>query len=135
LNYFTNNTTLRMTVAKNYDYLNRLTGITSAAGGSNVVVFNYANNPANQRTAITNVDSSRWVYQYDALGQVVSGKKYWSDGTPACPVRYYGRIQLRVRASQFARPRVLRGVDRRFETAIPRTRIRASAVHPESSSV
>jgi hypothetical protein len=32
-------TTLRMTTSKSYDYLNRLTAITSAAGGSNVVVF------------------------------------------------------------------------------------------------
>ncbi len=71
-----------MTTTKSYDYLNRLTTISSAAGGSNVAVFNYANNAANQRTAITNVDSSRWVYQYDSLGQVVSGKKYWFDGTP-----------------------------------------------------
>jgi RHS repeat-associated protein len=80
--WFTNNTTLRMTTTKSYDYLNRLTAVSSAAGGSNVAVFNYANNTANQRTAITNVDSSRWVYQYDSLGQVVSGRKYWSDGTP-----------------------------------------------------
>ncbi len=71
-----------MTTTKSYDYLNRLTTISNAAGGSNVAVFNYANNLANQRTAITNVDSSRWVYQYDNLGQVISGKKYWSDGTP-----------------------------------------------------
>ncbi|MCO5053104.1 MAG: hypothetical protein M9920_12465 [Verrucomicrobiae bacterium] len=73
------------------DYLNPLTGITSAAGGSNVAVFNYANNLANQRTAITNVDNSRWVYQYDSLGQVVSGKKYWSDGTPVAGQQFeYG---------------------------------------------
>jgi len=71
-----------MTTTKSYDYLNRLTAISSAAGGSTVVVFTYGNNPANQRTAITNVDNSRWVYQYDSLGQVISGKKYWSDGTP-----------------------------------------------------
>ncbi|MCO5053102.1 MAG: RHS repeat-associated core domain-containing protein [Verrucomicrobiae bacterium] len=89
--WFTNNTTLRMTTTKSYDYLNRLTGNTSAAGGSNVAVFNYANNAANQRTAITNVDSSRWVYQYDALGQVVSGRKYWSDGTPVAGQQFeYG---------------------------------------------
>ena len=80
--WFTNNTTLRMTTTKSYDYLNRLTGISSSSGGSDVAVFNYANNAANQRTAITNVDSSRWVYQYDSLGQVVSGKKYWADGIP-----------------------------------------------------
>jgi hypothetical protein len=28
------------------------------------------------------VDNSYWVYQYDSLGQVVSGKKYWANGTP-----------------------------------------------------
>ena len=27
------------------------------------------------------VNGSYWVYQYDALGQVTSGKKYWSDGS------------------------------------------------------
>jgi hypothetical protein len=26
--------------------------------------------------------NSRWVYTYDNLGQVVSGKKHWRDGTP-----------------------------------------------------
>lgn len=46
------------------------------------VSFNYQQNSANQRVAITNADNSRWVYTYDTLGQVVSGKKYWSDGTP-----------------------------------------------------
>ncbi len=44
--------------------------------------FNYQQNSANPRVAITNADNSRWVYTYDNLGQVVSGKKYWSDGTP-----------------------------------------------------
>ena len=89
--WFTNNTTLRMTTTKNYDLLNRLTGTTSAAGGSNVAVFNYAYNSANQRTTITNVDNSRWVYQYDSLGQVISGKKYWSDGTPVAGQQFeYG---------------------------------------------
>lgn len=89
--WFTNNTTLRMTTTKSYDLVNRLTSISSAAGGSNVAVFNYANNSANQRTAVTNVDSSRWVYEYDSLGQVISGKKYWSDGTPVAGQQFeYG---------------------------------------------
>ena len=43
----------------------------------------YAYNNANQRTGMTNSDSSFWVYQYDGLGQVTSGAKYWADGTPA----------------------------------------------------
>lgn len=44
--------------------------------------FNYAYNSANQRTSVTNAESAYWVYQYDSLGQVISGKRYWSDGTP-----------------------------------------------------
>src|SRR5207249_7423452 len=39
----------------------------------------------------TNVDNSRWVYTYDALGQVTSGKKYWADGTPVAGQQFaYG---------------------------------------------
>jgi RHS repeat-associated protein len=79
---FSNNGVARMTTTRQYDYLNRLTQIQSSAGGSNVASFHYNYNIANQRTAVTNVDNSYWVYQYDNLGQVISGKKYWSDGTP-----------------------------------------------------
>src|SRR5207245_986477 len=45
-------------------------------------VFSYAYNSANQRTSVTNADNARWVYTYDSLGQVISGKKYWADGAP-----------------------------------------------------
>ena len=44
-----------MTTTKSYDFLNRLSAMTSAAGGSNVVVFNYANNTPNQRTVVPNM--------------------------------------------------------------------------------
>jgi RHS repeat-associated protein len=71
-----------MTTSKTDDYLNRLTAIRSAVGSTPVASFNYNYNTANQRTTVTNVDGSYWVYQYDALGQVTSGKKYWADGTP-----------------------------------------------------
>ena len=36
---------------------------------------------ANQRTRMTLADGSYWHYTYDRLGQVVSGKRYWQDGT------------------------------------------------------
>jgi RHS repeat-associated protein len=71
-----------MTTTKTYDLLNRLTAIQSSAGVSPAASFNYNYNTANQRTQRTEADSSYWVYQYDALGQVISGKRYWSDGTP-----------------------------------------------------
>jgi YD repeat-containing protein len=79
---FANSGTVTMATTKQYDYLNRLTGIQSGTGISPVSSFNYAYNSANQRTQVTNSDNSHWVYQYDHLGQVISGKKYWSDGTP-----------------------------------------------------
>jgi YD repeat-containing protein len=46
------------------------------------VSFNYQYNDANQRTRVTYADGSYWLYDYDTLGQLISGKHYWSDGTP-----------------------------------------------------
>ncbi len=71
-----------MTTTKTHDLVNRLTQISSAPSADDTVSFDYAYNTASQRTAITNADGSRWVYQYDKLGQVTSGKKYWADGIP-----------------------------------------------------
>ena len=71
-----------MTTAKSYDYLNRLTSISSVPSASSAVNFNYNYNNANQRVQSALVDGSYWSYNYDSLGQVTSGKKYWADGTP-----------------------------------------------------
>ena len=80
---FTNGTTQRMITTKSYDYLNRLTQIASTPTGSGAVPvnFNYTYNTANQRTKNTLVDGSYWVYQYDTLGQVTGGTKYFADGS------------------------------------------------------
>jgi RHS repeat-associated protein len=72
----------RMTTTKQYDFLNRLTSISSVPSASSAVSFSYLYNSADQRIQTTLADGSRWVYQYDKLGQVVSGKKYWADWTP-----------------------------------------------------
>ncbi len=72
----------RMMTQKTYDYVNRLTSTaTLNAQASTLSSFQYQNNAANQRTNVLAADGSYWVYQYDALGQVISGKRYWSDGT------------------------------------------------------
>ena len=80
---FKQNATVRMTTSKQYDFLNRLTQISSAPSAAAPVSFNYEYNSANQRTRRIEGDGSYWRYQYDALGQVTLGKKYWSDQTPA----------------------------------------------------
>src|SRR5258708_2791292 len=69
-----------MTTTKQYDFLNRLTSIASSSSASSSS-FSYSYNTANQRTRSTLADNAYWVYTYDALGQVKTGKKYWSDGT------------------------------------------------------
>jgi hypothetical protein len=74
-----------MRQARQYDSLNRLGQVATTAftnGGSVVVSgFGYAYNSANQRTRAALADGAYWVYEYDSLGQVVSGKKFWADGT------------------------------------------------------
>jgi RHS repeat-associated protein len=74
--------TTRMTSSNSFDYLNRPTQKISSPGAGAAVSSTYSYNSANQRTRNTQPDGSYWSYQYDPLGQVTSGKKYWSDQTP-----------------------------------------------------
>lgn len=53
-----------------------------AATGQLPSVYGYAYNNASQRINTRLADGSYWVYQYDKLGQVISGKKFWPDGAP-----------------------------------------------------
>ena len=88
---FKQSNTTRMATIKSYDYLNRITQILSAPSGSGSLpaTFKYVYNSANQRTKNTLADGSYWVYQYDSLGQVTSGVKYFADGTPV-PGQQFG---------------------------------------------
>jgi RHS repeat-associated protein len=79
---FKQNTTMRLTTTKQYDNLNRLRVIPSVPSGSSAVSFQYQYNDANQRTRNTEANGDYWSYQYDTLGQVSSGKKYTSGGSP-----------------------------------------------------
>ncbi len=38
-------------------------------------------NAANQRTRRTDADGTYWVYGCNALGQIISGRRYWADAT------------------------------------------------------
>src|SRR6266540_6392415 len=79
---FKQSTTTRMTTTKNYDYLDRLTSISTvpAAQTGMSIFYGYANTPANKPTQVKLTEKRNWVYQYDARGQVTSGRRYWSDG-------------------------------------------------------
>lgn len=90
---FRSNSATQMTTTKSYDFLNRLTQISSVPSGTGVppVSYAYTYNQANQRTRSTLADGSYWLYDYDSLGQVRFGKKYWSDGTPVAGQQFeYG---------------------------------------------
>jgi len=81
---FAQSSVTRMTTTKQYDYLNRLTQISSvpSAAYTEPATFNYSYNSANQRIKDALADGSYWVYGYDSLGQVTNGVKYFPDGTP-----------------------------------------------------
>jgi RHS repeat-associated protein len=83
---FKQSTSVRLSTTKSYDLLNRLTSISSVASGTGApklpISFAYDYNTANQRIRCALEDGSYWIYMYDPLGQVTSGKRYWADGTP-----------------------------------------------------
>ena len=101
---FGQDSTTRMTTTRSYDKLNRLLLITNApsAAGELPIAHAYTYNSANQRTRVTLGDASYWVYEYDALGQVTSGKRYWYDGTPVAGQQFeygFGDIGNRTQAA------------------------------------
>lgn len=79
---FKHSGTTRMTSTKVYDNVDRLRSITHKTNSVTMASYTYDHNTASQRTKVAEADGSYWLYEYDALGQVKSGKKYWTDGTP-----------------------------------------------------
>ena len=72
-----------MTTRKDYDSLNRLLRVRSTNSQQAIVSsHDYLYNDANQRVRANLADGSYWFYEYDKLGQVKRGVKYWPDGTP-----------------------------------------------------
>ncbi len=84
-----------LTTTKTYDNLNRLQSITSVPGTGKNLSFQYGYNAANQRVRVSLADGSYWLYSYDSYGQIVSGKRYWPDGTPIAGQQFdYGFDQI-----------------------------------------
>ncbi|HAB17653.1 MAG TPA: RHS repeat-associated core domain-containing protein [Verrucomicrobiota bacterium] len=77
-------TTTRMTTTRSFDFLNRLYQVKSmpAGSGQSAMNFRYGYNDAGQRITLDMPDGSGWRYQYDNLGQLIVGRRFWSDGTP-----------------------------------------------------
>jgi YD repeat-containing protein len=81
---FKTNGALHMKSERQYDNLNRLKTLAHTGGsGAMLRSFNYDYNPLNQRTnVVIGPENSAWRHGYDALGQVISSKKYWADNSP-----------------------------------------------------
>lgn len=78
-NTFKQGSTPRLTTTRQFDFLNR---VTSILHGALPVGSSYAYNQANQRTSRGEANGAYWIFGYDELGQVGSGKKYSSSGQP-----------------------------------------------------
>src|SRR5262249_38762479 len=68
-------------IGRAYDSHGRLETITTTPASDTVRSYTYTYNSLNQRTRVTREDSSYWSYIYNDRGELVSGKKYWSDNS------------------------------------------------------
>lgn len=79
----TDGTSLRARGTRTFDAIGRLKGIAwSNAVNTVLQAASYEINAAGQRWKTTLGDGSYWFYEYDALGQVKSGRRYLAGGQP-----------------------------------------------------
>jgi RHS repeat-associated protein len=78
-------------MARTYDAQSRIQTVTNTPASGTPQSYGYTYNNLNQRTRITREDGSYWSYVYNDRGEVVSGKKFWSDNTPVAGQQFeYG---------------------------------------------
>lgn len=85
------NDAVRMTTTRTWDHLDRLKSIVSTPAAAASVSTEYAYNAAGQRERATLAEGEFWQYRYDALGQVISGRKNLPTGE-AIPGYQFGYV-------------------------------------------
>jgi RHS repeat-associated protein len=68
-------------IARSYDTTGRLQAVTNTPAAAAAQSYIYTYNSLNQRTRVTREDGSYWSSIYNDRGELVSGKKYWSDNS------------------------------------------------------
>ena len=68
-------------IARSYDSFGRIDNITTTPAAAPAQSFVYQHNNLNQRTRVTREDGSYWSFVYNDRGELVTGKKYWSDNS------------------------------------------------------
>jgi RHS repeat-associated protein len=77
----TTNFTGGTNLARSYDSFGRLQSTTTTPAADTAVSYTYTYNNLNQRTRVTREDGSYWSYAYNDRGELIFGKKYWSDNS------------------------------------------------------
>ena len=73
----------KLTTARSYDSLYRMTSISSVSSAPSVVkTYSYTYDDKDRRSRLNMPDGSYWLYAYDAKGQIISGVKYASNDYP-----------------------------------------------------
>lgn len=74
----------RLRTVRTYDALRRLTAVRHTPTGEPVALeYGYEYDALNRRTSLRREDRSNWSYAFDARGQLTSGLRRKSDGSPA----------------------------------------------------
>ena len=68
-------------IARSYDSFGRIENITTTPAAGTPQSYVYQHNNLNQRTRVTREDGSYWSFVYNDRGELVTGKKYWSDNS------------------------------------------------------
>jgi YD repeat-containing protein len=68
-------------ISRAYDSFGRLQSVTTTPAGGTAQSYAYTYNNLNQRTLVTREDGSYWSYVYNDRGELVTGKKYFSDNS------------------------------------------------------
>lgn len=69
------------TVGRSYDALGRTQSIATTPAADGAQSYAYTYNNLHQRIRVTREDGSYWAYDYNDRGELLSGKKFWSDNT------------------------------------------------------
>lgn len=79
-----------MATTKQYDFLDRLTSISTTPAGQMTPVSSsaYAYNGVGQRVEQAREDGSHWSYGYDDYGQLSRGNRLWNDGSAVAGQQY-----------------------------------------------
>jgi YD repeat-containing protein len=95
---------VRATSIREHDFLNRLTSLrtTPSASGQPELSFAYELDGLNQRRRSTLSEGDWWEFDYDDLGQLTAGRRFWNDGTLVPGQQYHysfdhigNRLQVR----------------------------------------